>query len=259
MTNDKPWSQATKSYEFVDELAALAPKVRGAGNRERFDYWLNSFRFMKAMARVGCTLGALDSAVKQMKNEKDASRRKTFATEKALPLRRQLAQHWADMVAYLLATVSNSGEMGTVANVEQHSMRKLQLLNKHDKAIEEALGEPLPADTKPGQEYRGPTRVIVPTVRTSLMAEENLKLKVIILSQDKPRRGCLYWRPLGADKYNRIPLVHISRSTYSVAIPAKRIEARDLEYHVKVTADDGREITFPATAPQMNQTVVVIR
>jgi hypothetical protein len=27
----------------------------------------------------------------------------------------------------------------------------------------------------------------------------------------------------------------------------------------KVTADDGREITFPATAPQMNQTVVIMQ
>jgi len=259
VTNNKPWSQVAKSYKFVDELAALGAKIQGAANRARFHYWLNSFRFMKAMARVGCTLGALDGAIEQMKNEKDASRRKMFASEKALPLRRQLTQSWADMVGYLLATVSNSGEMGTVANIEQHSMRKLQLLNKHDKAIEEALGESLPADTKPGHEYRGPTRVIVPTVRTSLMAEEDLKLKVIILSQNEPRSGCLCWRPMGAGNYNKIPLVHISRSTYSVAIPAERIEAKDLEYHVKVTADDGREITFPATAPQMDQTVVIIQ
>jgi hypothetical protein len=259
VTNNKPWPQVAKSYEFVDELAGLGAKIQGAGNRERFDYWLNSFRFMKAMARVGCTLGALDSAVQQMKNEKDVSRRKMFATHKVLPLRRQLAQNWADMADYLLATVSNSGEMGTVANIEQHSMRKLQLLNKHDKAIEEAFGEPLPADTKPGHEYRGPTRVIVPTVRTSLMAEEDLKLKVIILSQNEPRSGCLCWRPMGAGNYNKIPLVHVSRGTYSVTIPAERIEAKDLEYHVKVTADDGREITFPATAPQMNQTVVIMQ
>ena len=40
--NAAPWSEVKPRYAFVDELAALRPQVNGAGNLERFDYWLNT-------------------------------------------------------------------------------------------------------------------------------------------------------------------------------------------------------------------------
>lgn len=259
MTNGRPWSEVATSYDFVDRLAAFQEQVQGTGNRERFDYWLNSFRFAKAMAQVGCTLGEMDRLTKQIEDEKEAADKRELALKKALPLRQQLVQQWGRMVTHLLAVVSNPGEMGTVANVEQHSMGTLQLLNKHDKAIEKALGKPLPDDTQPWEQYRGPTRIIVPAVRTSLLAGEDLRLKVIILAQDRLNSTSLYWRPMGAAKYDKLPLRHIARGVYSVTIPASDINKFDLQYHVKATVDGGRHIYFPATAPQMDQTVVIIQ
>jgi len=264
VTNGRPWSEVAKSYEFVDRLAALQGQIHGAGNRERFDYWLNSFRFTKAMAQVSCTLGEMDRLMKQIEDEKEAADKKELVLEKALPLRKQLVQQWGEMMTYLLTVVSNSGEMGTVANIEQHSMGTLQLLNKHDKAIEKALGPPtpsggLPADTQPWKEYRGPTRLIVPTVRTSLLAGEDFRLKVIILARKQPDNASLYWRPMGAEKYNRTSLRHVARGVYSATIPASQVKENDLEYHVKVATDNGQDIYFPATAPQMDQTVVIVQ
>jgi len=258
-TSDRPWPEVAKSYHFVDALAALQSEIQGAGNRERFDYWLSSFQFMKAMARVGCTLGELDKVMKQIEDEKKDDQKRQLIQQNALPLRRQLVDQWAEMVTYLLKVVSNSGEMGTVANIEQHSMGALQLLNKHDKAIEKVLNKPLPADMHPPKEYRGPARLIVPTARSSLLVGEDLRLKVIILAENQPDGAFLYWRAIGAEKYNKISLTHLARGVYSVTIPASQINKTDLEYHVQATVDGGRDVCFPATAPQMDQTVVIIQ
>ena len=138
-------------------------------------------------------------------------------------------------------------------------MGKLQLLNKHDKLLEEVLGETLPADTKAWKEYRGPARIIVPTVRSSLIAGEDLKLKVIILTGTSIRNAVLYWRPMGSDgKLKEIDLTHIASGVYSVTVPAEEIKDCDLEYHVMVNLADGQRIYFPATAERLNQTVVVM-
>ncbi|MFQ6035789.1 MAG: hypothetical protein ACE5NM_08085, partial [Sedimentisphaerales bacterium] len=246
------WDEVAESFAFVEEFAKLKHKIKGAGNRERFDYWLNTFRYMKAMGQVSCTLGQLDEAMKQLSQESDLEAKNKIAREVALPLRRQLVQQWGRMVTYQLAKVSNTGEMGVIANIEQHSMLNLQLLNKHDKAIEKALGKPLPVDTQPWKDYRGPTRIIVPTIRSSLMAGEDLKLKVIILAENQPKKAFLYWRTMGTNKYNKIGLTHIARGVYTVTIPAVKINKTDFEYHVKITADDGR-------GPQTNFLLLAVK
>jgi hypothetical protein len=62
---------------------------------------------------------------------------------------------------------------------------------------------------------------------------------------------------MGTGNYTMIALTHIARGVYSVTIPARQIKITDLEYHIKVTVGDGRSLYFPATAPHINQTVVV--
>ena len=257
VTNSQPWKKVARQYKFVDEMAALRPSVHGAGNRERFDYWLNTFRYTRALAQVSCTIGQLDKVMKNITKEKDEVKKRETAHRKALPLRKQLVRQWGEMMKYLLTTVSNAGEMGTVMNIEQHNMGHLRLLNKHDKALEKILGMPLPMDTKPGREYQGQARLIVPTVRTSLTVGEELKLKVILLGI-KPKSAALYWRPLGVGEYKKIPLEHVSRGVYKVLIPAKEIEG-DFEYHVKISGDDEKILYYPATAPRINQTVVIMK
>ena len=55
-----------------------------------------------------------------------------------------------------------------------------------------------------------------------------------------------------------IPLEHVARGVYTTTIPAGRIANNDVEYYVQA-AVSGETIRFPATAPTMNQTVVVMR
>ena len=253
----RPWEQVSKEYEFVDELAKLRSKIKGPGNLERFDYWLNTFRYLRAVGRVNCTWAQFNAAMKKVKDQKQTSVQKQLALQTALPIRQELVAQVADVHRYLLATITTTGGMGNVTNWQQHLMPAL--LTQPGEELETILGRELPADARPSKPYDGPPRIIVPIVRGSLNTGEDLRLKVIILARKKPEDAFLYYRPMGTDNYTMVSLTHIARSVYSVTIPAREIKNNDLEYHIKVTVDDDHNIYFPATAPQTDQTVVVIQ
>lgn len=103
-------------------------------------------------------------------------------------------------------------------------------------------------------EYSGEPRVFAPTVRTSLEPGEVLSLKVIILDNGTPANAELYWRPMGTGAFQQKALSHVTRGVYRAEFPAA---TEDMEYYVKVTSNDGEDLYFPATAPEINQTIVV--
>jgi hypothetical protein len=98
-------------------------------------------------------------------------------------------------------------------------------------------------------------RIIVPTTRTSLAANEALKLKVIILSEATPRAATLCWRKLGEHRFAKLPLKWVAREVYSVQLPSSAKD--DFEYYIQAEHERGKPVYFPATAPKLNQTVVV--
>jgi len=118
------------------------------------------------------------------------------------------------------------------------------------------LGESLPADALPGNVYHGQPRLMVPFVRTSLVAGEPLRLTAIVLGM-APADAAVYWRPLGGGPFAKSPFVHVARGVYRLALPAEAVKA-DLEYYVQVSSADGRTLRFPATAPSFCQSVVVV-
>ncbi len=252
-----PWPEIARRYQFVDELSALRPQIKGAGNRERFDYWLHTFEAARAMARVGSRRGLLDAAMKAVEAADGAARKRELAAQ-ALALRIELAQDWARLMSLQVAATDTSGELGTLANLEQHSRGWLQLLSAHDDALQKALGAPLPPETQPNQNYDGPARIIVPTARGLAAPGESLTLKVILLSagQTLPR-GTLFWRPLGAGKFRAIPLTHVARRVFRVALPPLSAQQNAIEYYVRADYGGGIQLVYPATAPTLNQSVVV--
>ena len=201
-------AEIARVYGFVGEFGDLRPKVKGAGNLDRFDYWLHQFRYMWATELLKSAWGSKDEQ----------------AMRAAL----------ADAYGHLLATVSNPGELGTVANWEQHALPRLKL--------------------EPAKEYKGPARVIVPTVRTAIDAGETLDLKVIILAEKPPQGAALYHRPLGAKEFTRTALAPVARGVHRVQVTP----AEDFEYYVEATPDGGDPVRWPPTAPAMNQTVIVM-
>ena len=82
-----------------------------------------------------------------------------------------------------------------------------------------------------------------------------MKLKVIILSEAPPRAANLHWRKLGERRFAAVPLKLVARGVYSVLLPAGAKD--DFEYYIQVEPQRGQTVCYPATAPKLNQTVVV--
>jgi hypothetical protein len=253
--DSRPWDQVKTEYAFVDDLAALRSKVRGPGNLERFDYWLNTMRYLRAVGQVNCTWGRFNAALGKVKKEQNRDRQKQLARETLLPIRKELVGQVAQAHALLLASITTTGGMGTIANWQQHLLPRL--LTQPGRELADILGEPLPADAMPSDSYDGPPRLMAPTVRASLTAGEDLRLKVIAVGAKMPVRGNVYWRPLGTGTFERVPLEHVARGVYSAHIPAAQIANNDIEYYVQASVGTGT-IRFPMTAPVLNQTVVVM-
>jgi hypothetical protein len=149
--------------------------------------------------------------------------------------------------------VTTAGGMGNVTNWQQHILPGL--LTGPGEELAKILGEPLPADALPGKDYQGEPRLFVPTVRTLLLEGEPLRLTVVVLGP-QPADAVVYWRPLGTGQFAKVALEHVDRGVYKVVLPAEATRA-DLEYYVEAGAA-GTTLRFPATAPALNQTVVVV-
>ena len=156
-----------------------------------------------------------------------------------------------------LEAVSTHGGIATVVNLEQNAKFRPAVVDGPGRRLAKALGGPLPPDARPPKEYAGKPRLIVPTVRTVLTAGERLRLKVIVLSRRPPTRAAVHWRRMGEGTFVRFPLAHLARGVYSAALPAEATRA-DLEYYVRAETGDGRTLRFPATAPKLCQSVVVV-
>ena len=247
------WQSVQGSYAFADELATLRPRIVGAGNLERFDYWLNNFRYLRSIAEVRCVWGRFDAAMAKVRAEKKAELRKQLARDLALPIRKELVAALGQLHKHLLATVSNPGELGNLCNWQQQTVPVV--LTAPGQELAALLGTPLPADAQPSRQYVGAPRIIVPTVRTGLLAGESLKLTVL-LPGIEPREAVICWRPLGRGAFVKTPLVHEIRSVYRVSLP-REATAADLEYYIRVDDGQGNVLYYPASAPKLNQTVVV--
>ena len=74
---------------------------------------------------------------------------------------------------------------------------------------------------------------------------------------EAPRSATLHWRKLGARRFAAIPLAHAVRGIYTVNLPAPGSD--DFEYYIQVEPGNSEPVCFPATAPTLNQTVIVCR
>jgi hypothetical protein len=242
VANPAPWTEVRKRYAFVEEIAALRPRIQTPGNLERFDYWLDTYRGMAAMAEAACARGELDKAI--------AAR--DYGT--ALKARLHLAEVWTRLLTLQTSLVSTPGELGTLANLEQHVRKHTRFLTAHDATLEKALAQPLPDQCAPSQSYAGPARLIVPTRRTAVERAETLQLKIIALFPDAAKSVEVNFRPLGPGPWRTLAAAHVGRAVWHATLPAA---VDDFEYYIVATSKTDVRLVHPATAPQINQTVVV--
>lgn len=239
----RPWEDVEPEFWFIGEMEQLRPRVKGTGNLERFDWWLNTFRHLRSQAEIRCLWSRLNEAL-----ERDD-------LNESLALRKELNNLMREAYGYLFATVSTPGGMATVLNWEGHIGKRLT--DPTDLKLETLLGRPVPADCLPEKQYNGPAKLIVPAVRTLLQQGEPLDLKIIALTHIPPEEISLYWRRLGTkNDFENVTARHIERGVYRVTIPSGDIET-DFEYYIEMD-NQGEKVVFPATAPAQNQTVVVV-
>jgi hypothetical protein len=247
----RPWDEVRKWYGFVDEMKALGAKIEGPGSKERFDYWLANFEYMREVAHFDCLLAQFNEAMEKVKGEKDLQAKADMARIAVIPVRVEMAASLRLIFDYLLATVSTTGELGTIANWEQHLLPGAW--EKPGAELQKILGAEAKNEAFLSKVYLGSPRIIVPALRGSLDPGEKLKLKVIILGKGQPVSAELHWRGIGKGKFAPLALEKVNRGVYTVTLP---VADADIEYYIQV-AVDGRTVFFPSTAPALNQTVIV--
>ncbi|NQU24318.1 MAG: hypothetical protein HQ567_23800 [Candidatus Nealsonbacteria bacterium] len=251
--NGQPWEQVAGAYAFVDELARCRTKVTGAGNLDRFDYWLGTMEYLRAGAKLDCAVGKFLAVMKKVNAETDPAARKQLAAELGTEAYREILDAYREAFGHLLATVSTNGGLATVMYWE-HGFYP-QAVGNPGGTLAAALGTPLPDELTLSPHYSGPTRLIVPTVRTSVAVGEQLNLNAVVLSSQRPQAVTLHWREMGRGEFRRIPFTHVARGVYAVRFPPA---TADVEYYIEATLPDGPTKRFPATAPNMNQTLVLL-
>lgn len=246
-------AQAQAKGVLVEQFAALRPRVVGAGNLQRFDYWMNTLRASIAMYEGAGIRGDLQTAITLAKAEKDATKRMDL-TKTALALRRDLARSWDLIMELEVAAADTPGELGTIANLEQHSRTHAKWLTGLDGELTKLLAQPLPMECAPAMVHKGPTKLTVLTIRSSVTKGETLTLPIIALDKQPMKSVCVRVRPLGGRWWKTIPAEHIGRAVYRAKLPAAQ---DDFEYQVLAKTAAGTSCVWPATAPALNQTVVV--
>jgi hypothetical protein len=120
------------------------------------------------------------------------------------------------MLTFQIAATDTPGELGTIANLEQHNRRHQKYVDGHDAVLAKVLGA-LPDECRLAGAYAGPARIVVPTVRTLAEPGESLALKVMILTPGAGRddagapSGTLCRRTMGAGEFAKVPLKHVAR------------------------------------------------
>ena len=252
----KDLEERISRYNFLTEFEEYRSRISGTGNLERFDYWLNVFRFNRLILEAARIKVELNSIVDRIKKEGNPATRLEIASKEALPVRITLARKWEEMTRTLLSFVSTNGELGTVANLEMHNMRMNGNLTGHDEFLKSVLNSDLPPETVIPTNYSGKTRIVVTTDRSILNKGEDFNLRVRILSESDSLSGKIFYRSLGTRDYENSELAHLGSHVYAVKIPANNL-TDDFEYFIEI--NDGRgKVVYPATAGSINRTVVVL-
>lgn len=234
------------------EMEALRPRIQGAGNLERYDYWLNFIRATELRMRAWILADRLTAKMNEANAIQESSAKANFVRNEILPLRKDLARNYEDAIAAFVDCAKSPGEVGTIASIESGSRERI--VAAHDDAIKEILGESLPDEISIHTEYRGKPRIFVSSKCAQVQAGKPQEIRAFTLSQSKCAEMNLYWRALGEGAFKKVVAEHRARQAYRVALPAQSEGA--VEYYLEAVLEDGQKILWPSTAPSMNQTLV---
>jgi hypothetical protein len=192
--------------------------------------------------------------MEQIRKEQDETRKILAARNEALPLRLELAARWEEMNLILLKFVSTTGELGTIANLEQHNIRKNGSLTGYDGLLKTILKRDLPENAFLTKKYKGETRIIATTNQSIIEKGSDFYLKIRILSENKDLSGKVVFRQIGSKEYLTSDLKNIARNVFEARVPATSVQD-DFEYHIEVS--DGADVIKYPSSGIINNAVIV--
>ena len=169
---------------------------------------------------------------------------------RALEHRISMARLFEQVITLQTEKIVNASDLGEIVNLEILNWQQLMEL-KWGKQLSDGLGTALPPEAYPSKEYTGKPTVKVLTRQSQIPKGDPLDLKVLIVGEHSDPE--MNWRPLGTGAFQSIPLTHVGRGVYQVTIPETE---HDFEYAIQAVSGSDT-ITYPASAPQTNQVVIV--
>lgn len=250
--NVHPWDSVKSGYNFVSEFEKLRPLIKGSGNSDRFDYWLNEFKYLEASGKLACTMGVYNTEVKKL-SKMTKTERVNLAKEKLIPLVMDEVLRLAEIHKFLISAVSSWGGIGNVTNWQQHIIPG-QILPQI-RQIVKITGDSMWVNNLFPQNITEVARIIVPSPQTLIKKGTDYNVKVICFNID-PKKAIIYWRSFGEKNYNQTDLKRISKTYWIATIPSGRL-ADDFEYYIKI--QDGKDYFYPVSGPESNQTVLLLK
>lgn len=255
LTNPEPWEKVSGSYAFVDEFASYAGLIEGEGARYRFDYWLNTFRYLRQMGETGCLFGEMERVLAEGESAVDLNEKTAYA-EKALAVRGKLAESWGCMVTFLLQTVNTKGEMGTVANLEQLNLTRNSMLTRYDERISALADAEIPPLVLPDG-YSGTDRLVVTTRQSILKCGDSLRLHAAVLSAEPVESVAVLYKSFGGFGFKELELRYIDGNVYEGYLPYSETDNDEVEYYYRASCS-GKHLQYPATSPRINLNVIYL-
>ncbi|WP_343670050.1 alpha-glucuronidase family glycosyl hydrolase [Chitinophaga sp.] len=254
VANKTPWEEVKKQYSFINDYEQCEQLVKSPSNKAHYQYWLYNFYYARSLARTGCMLGQMDTIAALLTKEPGMTVKKSLA-EKLLLTRDSTVQVWKEMVTWLLQAVNTTGELGTIANLEQHNMERMQFLVRYDSLISAVKGSPV-APVHLTHEYAGPSRIVVTTKRTILSPGEDLNLRIRILTANKIESVVFHHKRFGLSQFESKQVEREGGNVYKLNYSTKDIKQQDFEYYITVKLSTGEQLRYP-TVDDKTQTIVI--
>lgn len=245
------WDSIEAKFVFIPELEDLRKSVAGSGNLERYDFWLNQFRYLRAFEKLACAMHDYALEVKKIGKVSQNEKAKEY-NEKLIPIIKDEAGDLREIHKYLISALSTWGGLGNITNWQQHNIegqimpqiRKITKITGDSAWIKDLFPANIPEIS----------RIIVPSPQTIVREGDDYHLRVICFNV-RPSSAKIFWRKLGDRDYMQADLRQISGTWLSATIPSGEISG-DFEYYIKVNS--GRDFIFPASAPDINMAVTVL-
>jgi Glycosyl hydrolase family 67 N-terminus len=252
------WEKVAQEYPFVEQMERVRSSINGKGNLDRFDFWLNTFKYHRQLAKVRWTLSAFELAMKNVKKQMGFDAQWTSAMKEAVPAYGKLVTEYELLVTLQMSVLSTNGGVATVVNLMQNKDFWQTAIENPANSLKEIIGNNLPEDILPSKEYKGKNRIFMVTQKTSILNGESFEVKVTTLGKSKPTKVTLNWKPMGAQTYSKIALSNSKNGIYSTLLEKDTIAEKDFEYYVEAVFNEDT-IYYPATAKEINNTVIVLK